>query len=39
MDYRDGLVFPNQVGDMGNHPNDLGHGLIAQEFKRAILGL
>lgn len=39
MDYRDNLVYPNQVGDVGNHPNDLGHGLVAREFLRAFLGL
>lgn len=38
MDRRDNLVFPNGLADLGVHPNDHGHGVIAQAFVRALLG-
>jgi hypothetical protein len=39
MDLREDLCYPNANGDLGNHPNGLGHRLLMQEFKRAFLGL
>lgn len=38
MDMRASLVYPNSNGDLGNHPNDFGHGVIAAEMARALLG-
>ncbi len=37
MDYRTGLLVPNSNNDLGLHPNDMGHGVIAMEMARALL--
>lgn len=36
MDRRTQLLYPNAAGDLGLHPNDAGHGVIAQEIIRAF---
>jgi lysophospholipase L1-like esterase len=40
-DYRSYLTYPNNSSptDLGNHHNNIGHGMLAQEFARALLGL
>lgn len=38
MDRRTGLVYPNYQGDLGLHPNEQGHSVVADEFFHAYSG-
>ena len=38
LDGRDYLLYPNAANDQGLHPNESGHGVVAMEFARALLG-
>jgi lysophospholipase L1-like esterase len=39
MDYRTALLVPNGANDLGLHCNDMGHGVVATEFARALISL
>src|SRR5919199_4208960 len=38
LDGRDYPLYPNAANDQGLHPNESGHGVVAMEFARALLG-
>ena len=38
LDYNADLLYPNNAGDFGLHPNEAGNAVVAEEFVNAMLG-